>query len=361
MADGVCEYKEKQANGAQPYRVLLSVDTIKKMNPSFQGLPLYLNHVDDVEIDKIKEEAVGYVVESFYNEADGKCWAKFMVTDPKGEEYLKKGWKLSNAYVNSGPFGGGGDWHGVSYLKEVLEAKYDHLAIVQSPRYKESIVLSPEEFKQYNIDKKDQHQKLMNSEKQKQKQENKKMKFNFFKKEKMENSADLESMSVILPKSGKEFTIEKMVNEMDEMQMQKGQVKMANGDDKVKIGDAEMSVNELVEKYNSMCMKNSEDEAKKKKDEEEAKAKNSMTDEEKAKNAAAEEEKKKMNSMTDEEKAKNAADEADKKKKDEEEKLKNSAHFEKLKNAAAEAGRPAGHVVETSHDQVVRGAKRYGK
>ena len=342
MAEGVCEYKEKQVNTSEPYRVLIAENTIKKMDPTFAGCPLYLNHVDDVDIDKIPAESVGYVVESFYNKADGKHWCKFIVTKKEGEEYLSKGWKLSNAYINSGSFGGGGNWHGVSYVKEVLEAKYEHLAIVQSPRYKESIVLTPDEFKKYNSDKELELIKLMNSETKKTKQENKNMKFNFFKKEKMENSADLESMSVVLPRCKKEVTIEKMINDMDEMQMTAGQPKMANGDDKVKVGEGEMSVNELVAKYCEM------DKASKN-------AAPPVEDEKKKENSE-DEEKKKMNEAQEEEKKKqNAADEEKKK----EEAMKNSAHFEKLKNAESVLA-AQNSKVELSSDRVARGVSRYG-
>lgn len=352
MAEGVCEYKEKQVSNTQPYRVFISESTAKKMNPSFSGMPLYLNHVDDVDVSKIKEESVGYVVESFYNKSDGKNWAKFIVTDNRGEEALKKGFKLSNCYISK-QFGGGGIWHGVEYLKEVTDAEYEHLAIVQSPRYKESVVLTPEEFKKYNSEKEIELTRLSNSaNKTITKQENKPMKFNFFKKEKMENSADLETMSVILPRSKKEFTIEKMINEVDEMQMNN----FANGDAKVKVGEGEMSVNELVEKYNSMCstQKNSDEAAKKAADEKEKQ--NSMSDEEKQKmNSMTDEEKKKANEADEEKKKANAAEEVKK----EEDKSKNSAHFEKLKNAHNVAG-DSERIVDTSYEQVSRGTKRYG-
>ena len=125
--------------------------------------------------------------------------------------------------------------------------------------------------------------------------------FKIFKKEKVENSADLEAMSVLLPESKKEVTVAEAINIADKFMNMHG---YANGDHMVKVGDEEMSVNELGKKYCSM-KKNMEEEALRKKEEEEAVAnkKKKNEDDEKAK---AEEEKKKLNEA---EEARKAADE----------------------------------------------------
>ena len=122
---------------------------------------------------------------------------------------------MSNAYIPK-EFGGGGKWHGVDYLKEVLRAEYEHLALVPNPRYEESIILTPEEFQAYNLKKESELKKVANSLKQ-----GAKAMFNFFKKTKVDNASDFEALSVVLPKSGKEMTIAQIVNEMDEHHMKK--------------------------------------------------------------------------------------------------------------------------------------------
>ena len=95
-----------------------------------------------------------------------------------------------------------------------MDGEYDHLALVPDPRYAESVILTPEQFKQYNFDKETQLKKLSNSKSETGVIEGM---FNFFKKTKIENS-DLESMSVKLPKSGREVELTKLINDMDQME-----------------------------------------------------------------------------------------------------------------------------------------------
>lgn len=242
---GVAEYQEP---GAEPYRVFLNEDTIRAMDPSFAGRPVFVMHVDGVDddMDVLRKDADGWVIESFFNQADGKHWVKFLVVSDRAETAIRNGMRLSNCYVPKN-FANGGLWNGVSYLKEITGGEYEHLAIVPNPRYEESVILSPEEFKKYNEDKIVELKRLANSNKERVPM------LKFFKRAKVENTIDLESMSVVLPKSGKELTITELVNEMDAHEEKKKEPQMANGEDHVTVGDTKMMVNELVEKYNALC------------------------------------------------------------------------------------------------------------
>lgn len=333
MAPGVAEYRPA---GKDPYRILIQEDAIKAMDSTFPGRPVYVEHVDDVNLERLQEQADGYVVESFFNPADGKHWAKFLAVSDMAHEAIALGWKLSNAYYLKSDTGVGGQWHGVDYLKEVTAGEYEHLAIVSNPRYAESIILTPEQFKAYNEKKLEELKKLSNS---KEKTETKKketlaMKFNFFKREKIENGADLENSMVELGKDKKQMTVMAGLELAEKYLNMQG---YASGDHMVKANDdEEMSVSELTEKYNSMKKKMNEDE-------EAMKKKNSEpSEEEKKKNAEEEEKKKKENE-----------------KKDEEEKNKNSSEFDKLKNAASTA---TAHTVvaELMGTQLERGKNLYG-
>ena len=75
---------------------------------------------------------------------------------------MVKKWKLSNCYSPTNQTDGG-KWHAVEYEKNIKSAVYDHLAIVPDPRYSESIILTPEEFKVYNEQKEIELKKLSNS------------------------------------------------------------------------------------------------------------------------------------------------------------------------------------------------------
>lgn len=364
MAEGVAEYREPKKD---PYRVFIGEQTIKNMDPTFEGCPVYVRHKDEVDPDQIgkanpddpnlEPEEVGYVVRSFYNAADGKHWAEFLIVSDRGHQAIRNGWKLSNAYHPKG-LASGGEWHGVGYAKEITSGEYEHLALVPNPRYSESIILSPEEFKEYCANKEIELKKLANAKEK----ESFMSKLNFFKKAKVENSADLETMSVVLPKSGKEVALSSIIQNADEMEMKKDQPVMANGDHMVKVGEEQMTVNALLEKHQAMCnemaeMKkmapakegdpaaqkmNEEDEAKKKA-EKEAADKKANEEKEKSEKEAAE---KKANDEK-------AAKEAEEKKQND---LKN---FDILKNAPTEAIKEQPKF-DSSMDQVSRGQARYG-
>ena len=249
MVEGPAEYSDP---GKEPYKILVGETCIKNMNPTFAGKPVYVDHVDEVDLENLQKEADGYVVESFYNKADGKNWVKFIVVSDRGKEAIRMGWKLSNAYVPTS-FAGGGLYHGIEYEKEVMGGEYEHLAIVRHPRYEESQILTPDEFKVYNGKKELELERLTNS---KEKQKEKKMAFNLFTRKKLENSIDIESTMVELPKSKKEMTIASVLNAYDAILNMHG---YANGDHMVKVGENEMSVNELVKKHMEMCNKMDEE------------------------------------------------------------------------------------------------------
>lgn len=352
---GVAEYQGD--GGKEPYRVFLNEDTLRSMDPTFQGRPIFVEHVDEVEenIDELRKEADGWVIESFYNAADGKHWVKFIVTSQRGERAINSGMRLSNAYVPKSR-GQGGLWNGVAYAFEITSGEFDHLAIVRNPRYEESVIMTPDEFKAHNEGKQLELKRLANS---KDKKENESMKLNLFKRAKVENSADLESVCVVLPKSKKEMTIAEVCEAHDNLVVNMDGY--ANNDHMVKLHDgSEMKVSELVDKHKAMndevtamkAAKNAEEsesdvETDKASVDSESDVKNAEEEEKKAK-AEKEESDKKKNEADDKAKAEKAK--ADKEKAD---KLRNA----NLKNAREESNVTA---VEFSTDQVARGKSRYG-
>ncbi len=342
MVEGVAEYREP---GQDPYRILINEDAIKNMDQTFEGLPVYVHHVDEVDLSNIQTEADGFVIRSFYNKSDGKHWAEFIIVSDKGHEAIKiKHWKLSNAYIPKDVVGGG-QWHGVDYQKEIKSGVYEHLAIVPNPRYAESIILTPEEFKSYNNEKEIELTRLANSKEEK-------TMLSFFKKAKVENSVDLESMSVTLPKSKVDKTITQLVNEADAI-LANGY--MCNGDERVKVGDKEMSVNELVTKHIEMTADT--DPAKENAGDEEAKKKalELAAHEEEEMTAAKKNEDEEDTAMENEEDP-----EAEEKKKKDEEKKKNAlANFNKLKNAQSQASKKVVKI-ELASEKLARGVSRYG-
>lgn len=357
---GVAEYSEPDR---EPYRIFINEDTIRKMDPTFAAKPIFVEHVEGVESDlnELRKEADGWVVESFFNSADGKHWVKFITVSDKAEQAIKRGFRLSNAYVPSGPFGSGGLWNGVQYEKEVLGGEYEHLAIVRNPRYEESVILTPEQFKTYNENLAAELKRIANSK------GDSKMAFKLFKKAKVENTTDIEGMYVTLPKSGKEVSITKLVNDMDQMEMDQ----MANGDHHVMVGDEKMKLNDLVKKHMD-CM-NEMAEMKKNKMETESEVDmekkpldvegdmhnededDDMKAKEKAKDLVKHEEKEMKEKKENEEKE----EKDEKKKMNAADKAKRDENFKALKNAESRVHEEVVHI-DLAEDQVARGKSRYG-
>lgn len=201
---GVAEYAEPNA---KPYRILLNEDTLRDMDATFEGKPVYVRHVDEVNMDKLQEEADGYVIQSFYNRADGKHWVKFIAVSDKCQQAIRNGWRLSNAYIPKS-FAGGGQWNGVDYVKEVVSGTFEHLAVVPDPRYQDSIILTPEQFKEYCEEKEVELKRVANSK-------TRRSMFEFFKRTKVDNSDEITDAVVKLPTSGKEVTIGELIKLAD--------------------------------------------------------------------------------------------------------------------------------------------------
>jgi len=339
MVEGVAQYKEP---GKDPFTIMIGEDAIKNMDPTFDGRPVYVQHVDDVDLSKLQEEADGYVVKSFYNKSDGKHWVEFIVVSDKGHAAVMNGWKLSNAYLPK-RMGNGGEWHGLEYSKEVLEGEYEHLAIVPNPRYQESVILTPDEFKSYNSGKETELLKIANS-----KQGENSM-LNFFKKTKVENGKELEGMMVTLPKSKKEVDHVTIINNADEHEMHKEE-HMANMEHHVMVGNEKMKLNELVGKH--LELKDAYEKLKGGSGDDEMHNDEDADAKKKALELAAHEEKEMAAKKANEEKAEHE-------KKMNADKAKKQAEFDKLKNAEANARKNA-PVIELAQDQVARGKQRYG-
>jgi hypothetical protein len=121
---GVAEYEDPEEG---PFRVFINENTIRNMGPSFAGRPIFVDHVDEVDdnLEELHGKEDGWVIESFFNAADGKTWAKFIVVSERGLTAIRRGYKLSNAYIPKS-FSDGGLWNGVTYKKEVTAGEYEH-------------------------------------------------------------------------------------------------------------------------------------------------------------------------------------------------------------------------------------------
>ena len=297
IAPGVCAYADET--------ILIGEETLKGMDKTFAGKPIYVNH-QKVDLENLQQEADGYVAESFYLPEDGCHWAKIIIVSDKGHEAIRKGWKVSNAYVPD-EFGIGGEWHNVPYNREVMKAHYTHLALVDNPRYEEAQVLTPEDFKTYKEEKQAQLKALEN---QKEPKGEGKTMFKLFKKAAVTNSDDLSNAMVELS-NGTAISIGEMVNSVEKDLKEKEEANKCNDllEEAVTVNGEEITVKDLIKEYESKCNKCNED---KEEDEEEKKSKKASK-----KNEDEEEEKKDANEEKDKEEKeskKNEGEDIDKRK-----------------------------------------------
>ena len=355
IAPGVCAYQDET--------IFIGEETLKNMDKSFAGKPIFINH-QTVDPATEKQQAVGYVVESFYLPEDGTHWAKMLIIEDSAHEVIQNGWKVSNAYQPT-QFGVGGEWHNVPYNREVTDAYYTHLALVENPRYEEAEIMTPEQFKQYKEAKKSQLEQLQNSKpEEKSKQGDKKMNFKLWKKQEVTNSDDISNVMVELS-NGSTVSIGEMVNSVEKDLKEKEDKKnKCNEDDimekVVKVNGEDMKVCDLVAAFEKKDKKNEDEEDKDKAKDEEKKDKKNESDEDKK-----DEEKKDKKNESDEDKKdeekkdKKNEDDEDKKKDEEKKDKKNSKD---LLNAEEKANAQefVGVVADTMARKLARGAERYG-
>lgn len=322
-----CRHMETGTARYHNETILINGESIKKMAPSFVGKPVYVNH-QDVDVENLQQEADGYVTDSFYNTLDGWLWAKFIVVSDKGHDAVRKGWSVSNAYSPS-TTSTGGTHHNVLYDREITNGIFNHLAIVNNPRYESAKIFTAAEFKAYQATKEAELKELQNSKGVK--------KMKFF-KNKREEVQELDADTSIELENGKVISLQEMINAVTEKEKKASQAdKMSKI---VKVGDKEMTVQELVNSFAALSEKRNEDMAEEDEpfENEEEKAKKAKECEaEKAKVAA---EAEKTNALKEAEKA------------------KGKENFDKLKNAKEEFCNEK-IVIETQADRLARGKKLY--
>lgn len=268
---GVARYSDED--------IFVDDDFLKKIAPTFEGCPVYVLH-QEVDLNKLQEEADGYIAENFYNPIDGWYWTKFIIVSDKGQEAINKKWRVSNAYVIT-QTEGKGVWHNIEYNRKVTDGYYTHLAIVPDPRYEDSVILTPEEFKEYCDNKKTE---LKNSKTK----NNGGNIVNFFRRKQVKeeikeikNESDLEGAMIEV--DGKEIALKDMVEavkkhnaeaaEEEKKKKEAEEKNKLNADSEIDVDGKKMKVSSLIEEYKKSCKKNADDAAAKDKEEKEEKEK----------------------------------------------------------------------------------------
>lgn len=254
--EGVAFYPE---NPVGQQMLLIREETLRKMDPTASGKPVkfggdHLTLKEGEEITKSPNKgalAEGVINKSFFNDSDGRHWMEILVWDKDALAAIERGIGVSNAYAINAK-APGADYHALPFDFEVMEGEYDHLLITDSPRYEESKILTPEQFKAYNETRAEALALVTNSKEST-------MSFKLFGRKPVEGLSDLTGVEVELPKSKKTVLITNALNAIDE-QMQKEEAgnMFANEDHKVKLSENEScNVSELKERYNKAMEENS--------------------------------------------------------------------------------------------------------
>jgi len=343
MQSGVARYDEQM--------ILVDTETIKSMCPSFAGKPVFVGHDSKVaafmsgETDEMPDQVDGYVADCFYNELDGWLWSKIIVTSDAGIEAVKKGWRVSNAYLPT-EVGQGGTHHNVDYHQKIVNAEFTHLAIVPDPRYEDAVLMTPEAFKNYQTDQKERLNELQNSKQTGAR----KMAFKLFKNKK-EEVETVDNDTMVELSNGKSVSLKEIINAVEKAETKNSEAEKekVNMNAKVQVGNSSMTISELVNKYSDLMEKENESEAEKEKENE------SEADDEKENMSEDDDEKE---NMSEDDETENDDDDDEKKPSEKQNAQQRKKNFEELRNANNSVHDV--QIIETSQDRMERGKARYG-
>lgn len=317
MQAGLCGYEDET--------ILVDTDAVVKLGNTFKGKPVYIQH-QDVKMETLKEDAVGYVQNTFMG-VDGWLWSEIMITDDEAHEVIAKGWAVSNAYIPT-EWGSEGSKNNLPYDREVLNGEFTHLALVPNPRYEGAKIYTPEQYQARNI-------QLVNSLASKPTEEKKGILMKFFKtkREEVSNAAEADVFELTNSKGESVMVSPEKFDEMVdalENSMKKEPTR--------KVGGKDMTGSQILAAYEKLnAKKNEADEEKENEDEE--------SDE-------------KENEDDDSEKENESEEEKENEDEDGEKEEKKNSHFKTMKNAHLKNSAPI--VLETTMSKLQRGQSRYG-
>ena len=255
--------------------ILVTQNSLDELSKTAFGIPVVIEHPGiPIDSESIKDLKVVGRVAKFDYETDSDLWyAEFVVDDDEAVQLLKNGHGVSTAWYGN-EYTNGGTYNNVPYDRELLTARYEHLAIVKHPRYemaKDPVFLNSKTA-ETRQDAKQPSSILINST------SNPiggiKMLAKIWRTVKEEVKAN-ENEELVLELEHGQVPLSKVVEELKSMKAKEAAKKdeategpahrVLNDDDEVEVDGKKMKVHELVSEY-KMAKKHS-DEAEAKKDE----------------------------------------------------------------------------------------------
>lgn len=289
MRRGLCAYPKET--------ILVSQEALEKLSPSAMGIPVIIDHPGELITDEnIKDiNTVGRVADLHYEAYEDIWYAHFVIDKQEGIDLLQNGWGVSTAWFGD-KYADGGTHNNVGYDRELLEGRYEHLAIVKTPRYEMAvnpIFLNSKPCQNNNNDciVNDRVNKIIDPLR------GSNMIGKLFKRlVTREELKTNEGEELFVNIDGSDIALNQIINEMTVIKRNKKEEEkekmMANESDEVDIDGEKMTVAELKKAYKNKCgAKKNETEEEKKKEEKVAKDVEVLKEKESKENAISDEEK----------------------------------------------------------------------
>lgn len=117
---------------------LLKKETIDKFINTFVGTPVIIDHKDDIS----EGDKVGVINKIWFSAEDGWFWCSGILTDEKAVKLIEDGYNVSCQYrITDYADNTERKLHNANpYDKEILDGVFEHLAIVENPRYEDAFI-----------------------------------------------------------------------------------------------------------------------------------------------------------------------------------------------------------------------------
>lgn len=119
---------------------LLPKENLDKFVQGFVGCPVIIDH-NEVYDDNAEDLRVGTVSRVWFDETDGYYWCEGIIWDERALDLiLNKGWSVSCQYDITEIDEQGGVHNGIEFDKTILNGSFEHLALVDAPRYEAALI-----------------------------------------------------------------------------------------------------------------------------------------------------------------------------------------------------------------------------
>lgn len=117
---------------------LLKKETIDKFVNTFVECPVIIDHKDNLT----EADRVGTIQKIWFSADDGWFWCSGIITDEKAIDLIESGYNVSCQYrITDYIENDEGKLHNANpYDKEILDGVFEHLAIVENPRYEDAFI-----------------------------------------------------------------------------------------------------------------------------------------------------------------------------------------------------------------------------